>query len=202
MPDDGTAALQRYMDPVTAALNTALGTLAKDKPSEPVKALCNLLSAGEDTSTMPLGTFVTALASKEPTPGGGAAAAVGASVGVAAAQMAAQFTQRKTDVDSGAAAKAKELIASTGEAALLLAKADADAKAYADLQRSWKDKDMSAAEKAKIEAAALAVPVGLVEQCHAIIMKISAFLPVCNPNITSDAKVGIHQLAGAGPRVR
>ena len=28
-------------------------------------------------------------------------------------------------------------------------------------------------------------------------MAIQAFLPSCNPNITSDAKVGIHQLAGA-----
>eukprot|EP00614_Pseudopedinella_elastica_P007008 CAMPEP_0172603648 /NCGR_PEP_ID=MMETSP1068-20121228/23910_1 /TAXON_ID=35684 /ORGANISM="Pseudopedinella elastica, Strain CCMP716" /LENGTH=68 /DNA_ID=CAMNT_0013405463 /DNA_START=30 /DNA_END=236 /DNA_ORIENTATION=+ len=28
-------------------------------------------------------------------------------------------------------------------------------------------------------------------------MAIGAFLPDCNPNITSDAKVGIHQLAGA-----
>ena len=28
-------------------------------------------------------------------------------------------------------------------------------------------------------------------------MAIQAFLPTCNPNITSDAKVGVHQLAGA-----
>jgi len=28
-------------------------------------------------------------------------------------------------------------------------------------------------------------------------MAIQTFLPHCNPNITSDAKVGIHQLAGA-----
>ena len=75
--------------------------------------------------------------------------------------------------------------------------ADADAAAYAELQRSWKDADMSAAEKAAIEATALAVPVALVERCHAYILAVQAFLPSCNPNITSDAKVGIHQLAGA-----
>jgi formiminotetrahydrofolate cyclodeaminase len=34
-------------------------------------------------------------------------------------------------------------------------------------------------------------------RCHALVMAIQAFLPSCNPNITSDAKVGIHQLAGA-----
>ena len=69
--------------------------------------------------------------------------------------------------------------------------------ADADLQRSWKDADMTAEEKAKIEATALGVPVSLVEQCHRRILAVKAFLPSCNPNITSDAKVGIHQLAGS-----
>ena len=32
---------------------------------------------------------------------------------------------------------------------------------------------------------------------HRYVLAIQAFLPECNPNITSDAKVGIHQLAGA-----
>ena len=56
---------------------------------------------------------------------------------------------------------------------------------------------MSPEEKALIEATALSVPVSLLEMCHRYIMAIGAFLPDCNPNITSDAKVGIHQLAGA-----
>jgi formiminotetrahydrofolate cyclodeaminase len=75
--------------------------------------------------------------------------------------------------------------------------ADDDASAYADLQRSWKDKELTAAEKTAIEARALAVPVSLVELCYQYIIAIEAFLPDCNPNITSDAKVGIHELAGA-----
>ena len=33
--------------------------------------------------------------------------------------------------------------------------------------------------------------------CHAHINAIKAFLPACNPQITSDAKVGCHMLAGA-----
>ena len=56
---------------------------------------------------------------------------------------------------------------------------------------------MTADEKQAIEARALAVPVSLVELCHDYILAIHTFLPDCNPNITSDAKVGIHQLAGA-----
>eukprot|EP00965_Chrysotila_dentata_P214531 6188246-Pleurochrysis_carterae.AAC.2 len=75
--------------------------------------------------------------------------------------------------------------------------ADADAAAYADLQRSWKDASMSPEEKSTIEATALQVPVSLVEMCLKYINAIHEFLPACNPNITSDAKVGIHMLAGA-----
>jgi hypothetical protein len=52
-------------------------------------------------------------------------------------------------------------------------------------------------EKKAIETRALAIPTNLVEVCHASIVKIRDFLPHCNPNIQSDAKVGLHQLAGA-----
>lgn len=139
---------------------------------------------------------MAALAAKQPTPGGGAAAAVGASLGSATASMAAAYTQRKKDKESGAALKAETLIAKLDfEKALRLA--DDDAAAYADLQRSWKDTEMTESEKKVIEARALAVPVSLVELCHNYIREIHTFLPNCNPNITSDAKVGIHELAGA-----
>ena len=52
-------------------------------------------------------------------------------------------------------------------------------------------------EKLQIEKRALAIPTNLVEICHANIVRIMEFLPYCNSNITSDAKVGVHQLAGA-----
>ena len=68
---------------------------------------------------------------------------------------------------------------------------------FADLQRTWKETDISPEEKNAIEARALAVPVSLVELCYRHILAVNEFMPDCNPNITSDAKVGIHQLAGA-----
>jgi formiminotetrahydrofolate cyclodeaminase len=94
------------------------------------------------TSKQVLGQFITALSTKQPTPGGGAAAAVGAAVGAAAAQMSAAYTQRKKDKESGAAEKANRLIASI-QLENFLDAADEDAIAYADLQRTWKDSDMS-----------------------------------------------------------
>ena len=146
--------------------------------------------------SLPLAEFVKQLAAKQPTPGGGGAAAVAGALGASAAHMAAAYTTRKKDVESGAAAKAESLMGRLDPAAVL-AVADADASAYADLQRSWKDAEMTNADKAAIEARALQVPVGLLEQCAAQIRDIEAFMPACNPNITSDAKVGIHLLAGA-----
>ncbi|KAG8458726.1 hypothetical protein KFE25_012924 [Diacronema lutheri] len=143
-----------------------------------------------------VGDFVTELCAKTPTPGGGAAAAVTAAVGEAAAAMSCAYTQRKKDVESGAAAKASELQALLSPAKVLTF-ADADAAAYAELQASWKATDMPAEQKAAIEARALAVPVELIAHCRTQIDAILAFLPHCNPGITSDAKVGIHLLAGA-----
>ena len=145
---------------------------------------------------LPIDQFLTNLAAKQPTPGGGAAAAIGASIGSAAASMAAQYTQRKKDKESGAAAKATLLINALDVTPLLKA-ADDDAAAYKDLQRTWKESDMSPEEKEEIEARALTIPTRLLEVCHEHILQIYEFLPHCNTNITSDAKVGIHQLGGA-----
>ncbi|KAL3802621.1 hypothetical protein HJC23_011945 [Cyclotella cryptica] len=148
------------------------------------------------TKSLPIDQFLTALAAKQPTPGGGAAAAISAAVGAAAASMAAAYTTRKKDVESGAAAKATDLI-TTLDVTPLLAAADEDAEAYAALQRTWKEPSMPPEEKKAIESRALAIPTNLVEVCHSNIVKIRDFLPHCNPNIKSDAKVGMHQLAGA-----
>ena len=148
------------------------------------------------TASLTLLDFVKELAAKQPTPGGGGAAAVAGAIGASAAHMAANYTTRKKDVESGAASEAEALMKSLDGPAVLTV-ADADASAYADLQRSWKDTTMSSTDKAAIEARALNVPISLLEQCVAHICEIEAFLPVCNPNITSDAKVGIHLLAGA-----
>mmetsp|Transcript_2006 Transcript_2006/g.4394 ORF Transcript_2006/g.4394 Transcript_2006/m.4394 type:complete len:188 (-) Transcript_2006:151-714(-) len=148
------------------------------------------------SKSLPIDQFVTALASKQPTPGGGGAAAITAAIGNAAAQMAAAYTTRKKDVESGAAAKALDLIEALDTAPFLKA-ADDDAEAYAALQRTWKESSMPPEEKSAIEARALGIPTTLLEDCHRGILKIREFLPYCNTNIVSDAKVGIHTLAGA-----
>jgi methenyltetrahydrofolate cyclohydrolase len=148
-------------------------------------------------STQSIQDFCESLSSKQPTPGGGASAAIGAAVGAGAAAMSGAYTQRKKDEESGAADAARTMI-SKMDIPSLLAMADDDIQAYQSLQSTWKkDSGLSGEQIQQIQDNALRVPTVLVEACHERILAIQAFLPQCNPNITSDAKVGIHQLAGA-----
>ena len=141
--------------------------------------------------------FCSILASKQPTPGGGASAAVSAAIGAATASMSAAYTQRKKDEESGAAEEARKLVEKL-DLEPLLRMADDDVRAYRDLQSTWKkDCTLSKDEIETIQARALRVPTDLLEACHERVLAIQQFLPRCNPNITSDAKVGVHQLAGA-----
>ncbi len=140
--------------------------------------------------------FIDELAAKKATPGGGAIAAMSAAQACALAEMAANYTTGKKWQDR--ADTVQNLIAQLKAARHnCLIAADADAQAYADLQRSWTDKDMSAEEKASIEARALSIPYELVLLCNKISSAIQAFLPQCNPNILSDAKAALHLMAGA-----
>jgi formiminotetrahydrofolate cyclodeaminase len=111
--------------------------------------------------------------------------------------MSGAYTQRKKDEASGAADAARTMIASM-DIGSLLSMADDDVAAYKSLQSTWKkDSGLTPDQIKDIEATALRVPTVLLEACHQRILAVHEFLPQCNPNITSDAKVGIHQLAGA-----
>mmetsp|Transcript_18473 Transcript_18473/g.40489 ORF Transcript_18473/g.40489 Transcript_18473/m.40489 type:complete len:215 (-) Transcript_18473:32-676(-) len=159
-----------------------------------------LLSAMQ-TSSRPIGEWVEALGAKAPTPGGGAAAAVTAAIGVASGAMAAIYTTGKKYEASGVAEEARVLAARLQDAAKrCVAAADEDAAAYGALQATWKAQEppLSDEEKKRIEAEALDVPVRLLRLCHGEAKAVAEFLPRCNPNITSDAKVALHLLAGAG----
>ena len=141
--------------------------------------------------------WVSALAARQPTPGGGGAAAIAAAIGAAAGAMSARYTTGKRWEDR--AEQAEALATQLDQvAADCLALADEDAAAYLALQASWKATDMDASEREAIAGRALAVPLRLVATCAEAADLLVAFLTSCNPQIVSDAKVGIHLLAGAG----
>ncbi|CAE8719367.1 unnamed protein product, partial [Polarella glacialis] len=154
----------------------------------------------KDTASQLLGPWVESLGAKCPTPGGGAAAAVVAAIGAASGAMAAIYTTRKKDEETGVAEEARTLAARLQAAAARCIKAaDEDAAAYASLQATWKkDCPLSEEEKSKVAAEALSVPTRLLLLCAEEAAAVASFLPKCNPNITSDAKVALHLLAGAG----
>jgi len=148
-------------------------------------------------ATQSIKDFCEVLSSKQPTPGGGASAAITAAIGAGTAAMSGAYTQRKKDEASGAAETARTMITKMNLEALL-SMADDDVVAYQSLQSTWKkDSGLTPEQVKDIEANALLVPTVLMEACHERILVIRDFLPKCNPTITSDAKVGIHQLAGA-----
>lgn len=151
----------------------------------------------QPTARQPIGPWVGSLAARQATPGGGAAAAVAAAIGAAVGAMAARYTTGKKWADR--AEQATALAEALEEAAKrCLALADEDAAAYTALQASWKDQSQSDAEKAAIAAWAQGVPAGLIATCAEQAEALAGFLEACNPMIVSDAKAGIHLLAGAG----
>ncbi len=140
-----------------------------------------------------IAAFVSDLAARAPAPGGGAAAAVAAALGAAAGAMAARYTTgpKWPAVTARAEALAATLDAAAAEFQLL---AERDAASYAQVQAVRK----AGGDVAAAEAAALAVPVAVLARCADAATALADFLPVCNPNLASDVRVGVHLLAGAG----
>jgi formiminotetrahydrofolate cyclodeaminase len=143
----------------------------------------------------PIGSFAAALAARSPTPGGGAAAAICAALGVAAGAMAARYT---TGPKWGALSPQAQALAETldGAARDCLALADQDALAFAALGAARREQDALVISHA--EERAQAVPAELLALCALHASALRAFLALGNPALLSDVKVGIHLLAGAG----
>ena len=155
----------------------------------------------------PLPEFLSALSAKQPTPGGGGAAAVVMAIGEAAAAMAAIYTKgiKQMEEKEGETEKEREerekRVEKAKRAGGLLERVDVigglgvageDGEAYLGLQDMWRRQrngEVGEEEKKRIEARALGVVVGLVERCGEMVKAVEEFLPFCNRNIASDAKV-------------
>ena len=149
------------------------------------------MSTGGET----IGAFATALAAKQSTPGGGAAAAVTAALGCASGAMACRYTtgEKYAAVAAESDALAARLDTWRDRA---LALADADANAYAQVGAAKKTKDPAVVAAA--ETAAAAVPAELIALCADAATACAAFRPRCNPWLVSDIDTAVHLLAGAG----
>ncbi len=146
-----------------------------------------------------LGDLLTALAARQPTPGGGAAAAISAAIACATGAMACRYTtgDKWPAITVEATALAQQLDAWRDQAVTL---ADADAAAYAAVGAAKKTADP--VRIATAQQAAAAVPVTLIALCVSAATACAGFRPRCNQWLVSDIDTAVHLLAGAGRAAR
>ena len=144
-----------------------------------------------------MGDLLQRLGSSDPTPGGGAAAALAGALGAALIQMTANLTigrPRLVDVEP----QARSIEGRAADLRDTLAKlADADAEVFAEVGAAYKLPRQTDAEKATraqtIQAAlqaAAGVPLKVAQTCGAIVELAEESAPILNASVISDVLVG------------
>jgi len=144
----------------------------------------------------PLKGYVDALASGEPTPGGGSAAALVGALGAALNSMVANFTLGREKFAAVEAEVARLLQESEALRAELQRLTQADTEAYgqyAAAQKMPRDtEEQKAARSAAMQAAlkaAAAVPLAAVSACHRLLQIAAQLVDRGNPNLITDVGV-------------
>lgn len=153
---------------------------------------------------MTLGDFAEALASEQPVPGGGAAAAVVASLAASLTAMVVRLSLERPRYAQHAALHHETLAASDVARLRFLQLADDDAAAYAAYRVArGMPHDSDAQEEIRAvatrEAARLAtaVPLEVVKACHAQVELVDRVAGRTNLNVASDLEVAALLLDGA-----
>lgn len=151
-----------------------------------------------------VGDFAEALASAQPTPGGGAATAVAAVLAASLSAMVVRLSVERPKYEQHAALHTEALAASDQARARFMALADADAAAYAAYRaaRSMLH-DTQAQEEARAEAVknaareAAVVPLTVVQACHQQIDLVERLAGRTNLYVASDLEVAALLLESA-----
>jgi formiminotetrahydrofolate cyclodeaminase len=145
---------------------------------------------------MTLGGFAEALASEQPAPGGGAAAAVAAALGASLTAMVVRLSLDRPKYAEHAALHAEALEKSDAARVSLLELADADAAAYASYRAARSlprgtATEVEARESATRDAARAAarVPLDVVKACHAQVELVDRLAGRSNRSVASDLDV-------------
>jgi formiminotetrahydrofolate cyclodeaminase len=149
--------------------------------------------------------FTDALASAEPTPGGGTAAAVGGAMGAALLMMVAGLpkTRHNSDEERAKLGEARAALTSVRERLLVLADTDSDAynqviSAYRLAKESDADK---AARRSAIQSAmksATEAPLETLRTVAAAMGYAKTIAQCGNPSAASDVRVALELLEAAG----
>ncbi len=148
------------------------------------------------TAASPLGEFTESLASEQPTPGGGAAAAVAAALAASLTAMVVRLSLGRPKYAEHNELHAEVLAASDAARDRFLQAADQDAAAYASYLAA---RSMPRATDAEVDARvdamraaarhATEVPLALVKACHEQISLVERLAGRTNLNVASDLEV-------------
>jgi methenyltetrahydrofolate cyclohydrolase len=153
---------------------------------------------------MAIGDFVTALASEQPTPGGGSAAAVAAALAASLTEMVVRLSLARPKYEQHAELYADALTASNAARTRFLELADDDAAAYAGYVEARRMPRASESEALARDAAtraaaheAAVVPLAVVQECHRQIDLVERLAGRSNTSVASDLDVAALLLEGA-----
>ncbi len=136
-----------------------------------------------------LNDMLDRLGSKEPVPGGGAAAGIVGALSAALASMVVAYSLGRKSL--AAHQDRLEAIDATLKElrAVLLESADKDAEAYAGLNELWglpKDDPVRAERWGGALQKAINVPTSIMKAAESLLLEYRGLAPICNQNLTSD----------------
>ncbi len=156
------------------------------------------------TASASLAEFTGALASEQPTPGGGAAAAVAGALAASLTAMVVRLSLDRPRYAEYSALHREALDAADAARAHFLALADEDAEAYDTFRSARRMPHETEAEDAvRAEATRAAarqatdVPLAIVKACHAQISLVERLAGRTNLNVASDLEVAALLLESA-----
>lgn len=139
-----------------------------------------------------LGDLLTAIAARQPTPGGGAVASIAGALGAALAQMAGRYSLRKStpSADRQAVESALDDLQSLADRFLDLAQADALAYGRLNtLQRLDEDDPERKAAWTDAVRAAVEAPMSVATAAATALESFDQLLPRCNRYLLSDLAI-------------
>ncbi len=155
-----------------------------------------------------LNTFISSLASGEPTPGGGSAAALAGALGAALAAMVGRLTAGRPKYATVDEQMQSAIVEADALRSRLLALVDEDAAAYDQVRAAYRlpkeTVEQQTTRAAAIQQAlqgASRTPLATVEACLAVLRLAEQVVRSGNPNAATDGTVGA-LLAHAGLRGR